>query len=127
VNHYEDAAQAAVIAWAMVARLPNPPVAQKNRVSDYLYHPANGGKRSPREAARLKAQGVKAGVMDLHLVIPRVPYTGLWIEMKHGKNKPTDGQKDWAEIVTACGAKVVVCYTAQEAIDTIVEYLKVSQ
>ena len=124
MNHHEDAEQAAVIEWAMLARIPNPPIAYKNRVSDYLYHPANGGKRSPREAARLKKQGVKAGVLDLHLVIPRPPYAGLWIEMKWGKNKPTDEQKSWAEIVTAYGSKAIVCYSAREAIDAIVDYLQ---
>ena len=52
----------------------------------------NGGKRNPREAGRLKAQGVKAGVSDLLLPFSSQGAHGLWIEMKAGRNKLTPNQ-----------------------------------
>lgn len=50
-----------------------------------LYHIPNGGSRNKAEAANLKRQGVKAGVPDLFLPVPRGGYHGLYIELKFGK------------------------------------------
>lgn len=47
----------------------------------------NGGKRSAREAALMKAEGVTAGAPDWMLFVPRGPYAGLALEFK----RPTDG------------------------------------
>lgn len=47
-----------------------------------LYHVPNGGSRNRIEAARLQAQGVKAGVPDLCLPVARGKYHGLYIELK---------------------------------------------
>ena len=51
----------------------------------------NGGQRSIAAAARLKVEGVSAGVPDLH-----VPAWSLWIEMKRSKGGSVSAeQKDW--------------------------------
>jgi hypothetical protein len=47
----------------------------------------NGGKRSAREAALMKAEGVTAGAPDWVLFVPRGPYAGLALEFK----RPGDG------------------------------------
>src|SRR5262245_46077094 len=57
-----------------------------------LFAIPNGGKRDKVTAARLKAEGVKAGVPDICLPVARMGYYGFWIEMKVGKNKTTDDQ-----------------------------------
>jgi hypothetical protein len=48
---------------------------------------------------------------------------GLWIEMKVGKNKPTQEQEWWFEKLQENGYRVKVCYSAGEAIDEILDYL----
>ena len=55
-----------------------------------LHHCPNGGKRDRVSAAVLKRQGVKAGVPDLHLPVPKGQYASLYIEMKYG-----DGRLQW--------------------------------
>ena len=52
-----------------------------------LHHCPNGGKRDRVSAAVLKRQGVKAGVPDLHLPVPKGQYASLYIEMKYGNGK----------------------------------------
>jgi len=47
----------------------------------------NGGKRDLREAANMKAQGVKAGVYDVFIPVPRGPWHGLFVEMKRAKSQ----------------------------------------
>lgn len=88
-----------------------------------LFAIPNGGKRNAAEAAHLKRQGVKAGVPDLCLAVPRGEYHGLYIELKVGKNKPTDNQLGWLRLLRQYGYAVAVCYSAEEAKDVIDKYL----
>ena len=83
----------------------------------------NGGKRNAAEAAHLKRQGVKAGVPDLCLAVPRGAYHGLYIKLKVGTNKPTENQLAWLKLLKQHGYAVAVCYSAEEAKDVIDKYL----
>ena len=70
-----------------------------------------------------KKQGVKAGVSDICLPYPCVPYHGLFIELKVGKNKPTEKQSQWLAELADAGYKTAVCYGWKSAANTILEYL----
>lgn len=98
---------------------------EANRVPelDLLYAIPNGGARHIATATKLKAEGVKRGVLDIHLPVPKKPYHGLWIEMKYGWNQPTKEQKWWIKNLVKLGHRVDICYSAEEAIETIKEYL----
>lgn len=100
---------------------------QEGRYSELklLYHCPNGGTRNKLEAANLKRQGVKAGVPDLFLPVPRSPKHGLFIEMKVGRNKCTDNQKKWIRNLLEQGYEVKVCYSCEEAIQVIKKYLNI--
>lgn len=89
-----------------------------------LYHIPNGGKRDARTAIALKRQGVKAGVPDLHLPVARGGYFGLYIELKVGKNKTTDLQKQWLKALTEQGYLAVVCYGYEAAAEQLISYLE---
>lgn len=99
---------------------------QQNRYPELklLYHIPNGGKRDAKTAIALKRQGVKAGVPDLHLPVARGGYHGLYIELKVGKNKATELQKEWIADLTQQGYLAVVCYGWQEAAEQLVNYLE---
>ena len=88
-----------------------------------LYASANGGKRNKITAVRLKRSGVKAGIPDIHLPVPRRFYHGLFIELKVGKNKVTPLQQVWIDNLNSQGYHAVVCYGWLEARDTIIRYL----
>jgi hypothetical protein len=85
----------------------------------------NGGCRSKREAAELKATGVKAGVSDLFLPVMSKGKGGLWIEMKTSDGKVSDEQKEWIGAMQRGGYEATVCYGYQEAICAIEHYLGV--
>ena len=90
-----------------------------------IYHVPNGGKRSKTEAARFKRQGVKPGVPDLVLPVPRHGFHGLYIEMKYGKNKASGEQSWWLEQLAAQGYMCVLCVGADAAIRTICDYMRI--
>lgn len=118
MRHKEDEEQQAIFTWAKYTSIGS------EKVSDYLFHIPNGGLRNKREAARLKRQGVKAGVSDMFLPIPMRGYAGLWVELKAKEGvKPTASQKEWIDKMVSVGYSAKVCYGSGEAIKVIKEYL----
>ncbi|WP_342343333.1 VRR-NUC domain-containing protein [Ruminiclostridium herbifermentans] len=91
---------------------------------ELMYHIPNGGKRNITTAKRLKAEGVKAGVPDICLPVPKGVYHGLYIELKAGKNKTTQNQDEWLEALDNNGYFTAVCYGWEEASKVITNYLK---
>lgn len=89
-----------------------------------IFAVANGGSRHKLEAINLKRQGVLAGVPDIFVDVPTDKYHGLRIELKVGKNKATEKQKEMIERYNKLGYKAVVCYGADEAIKTLEAYFK---
>ena len=75
----------------------------------------NGGSRGASQGARLKAEGVSAGVPDLY-----IPALHHWVEMKIIGGKTSPVQRDWHEYLRAIGDFVVVAYSRDEAIYEIV-------
>lgn len=93
-------------------------------VADYLAAIPNGGRRNAREAALMKAEGVKAGVSDLVLALARNGFHGLWIEMKKpGRSSESDAQRAWRLRMERAGYKAIVCKGWDEARLAIMDYL----
>lgn len=105
-----------VIAWARARERDYPQLA-------LLHHIPNGGSRNKAEAANLRRQGVKPGVPDLFLPVPVGGEHGLYIEMKFGSNKPTKEQREWLKQLNFNGFRTRVCYSADEAIREIRDYM----
>lgn len=90
-----------------------------------MYHIPNGGKRNITTAKRLKAEGVKAGVPDIHLPVPRGGYHGLYIELKKQRgNTTTENQDFWLEALSEQGYSTAVCKGWEEASKVILNYLE---
>ena len=97
--HHEEDAQRLVIRRcdALAPRYP---------ALNFLFHPANGGKRDKRTAALMAAQGVRRGVPDLILPVsmmmaqeseelPGDYFTGFVAELKIAPNRATPEQRAW--------------------------------
>lgn len=113
----EDAEQATLMSWAAMQKGKYPEL-------ELLFHIPNGGRRNAAEAARFKAEGVKAGVPDLFLPVARNGLHGLWIEMKRREGgRVSEHQSEWIERLRVQGYAVEVCYGWQEASKVLTEYL----
>ena len=119
-QYSEDNEQRNVIDWALWHQKIYPEL-------KWLYHCPNGGSRNAIEAAKFKRLGVKPGVADLHLPYPKGKYPGLFIEMKYGKNRLQDTQKEFLNDMEAAGHFVCTCYDCNKAIQVLEEYLKLPE
>lgn len=93
------------------------------KIKDYIFHIPNGGSRHVVEAKRLKLSGVKRGVPDIFVAIPKTPFHGLFIEFKTGKNKPSIAQKEMIKRLEENGYSCPVCYSTEEGISVLKDYL----
>jgi hypothetical protein len=77
----------------------------------------NGGKRSAREAALMKAEGVTAGAPDWMLFVPRGPYHGLALEFKRpgGRWRLTEAQAAFHDRLRDHGWQVYIATSAEQA------------
>jgi hypothetical protein len=126
-KHTEHDEQSALLKWAKLSEGKYPELR-------LLYAIPNAGKRPQKQNSktgkwyspggnRLKEEGMKAGVPDLHLPVARRSCHGLWIEMKSANGKVSDAQKWWILALREQGHRVEVCYSWNDARKVIEAYL----
>lgn len=93
-------------------------------LKDDLHHFANERRCSIQQGRLLKRMGVKKGVSDFFLAIPLNGKSGLWIELKVGKNKPTKEQVVFIERKVLRGYECALVWGFDAARETIKNYLK---
>jgi len=71
-------------------------------------HCPNGGRRSQREASKLKMMGVCAGFPDVFLPLRSGEYAGLYVELKKAGGAPKPEQKAFLNTATEEGYLAVV-------------------
>lgn len=121
-NRPEEALQRACIQWVNTHLALYPDLA-------YLFHPANGGFRTPAEAGILKAIGVRTGVPDLLLPLasPSGKYQGMALELKSPTGKLTEAQKRWLERLERNGYLTAVVRSLDDFIACVQTWLGTKQ
>lgn len=118
--------QCVVVSWAaeMVQWKKYPELALLYAVPNGVRY-AGSDKQRAQWAAKMKAEGLKAGCPDLCLPIPRHSFGALYIEMKSTdpSASTTDLQEWWIDQLTIAGNHACVCRGAKEAINKLVWYL----
>jgi hypothetical protein len=112
----EDDLQISCFQWIELMRPAHP-------ILEWIIHVPNGGKRPRGAAGKLKAMGVKPGVLDVLLPLPFNGWSGLAIEMKVGANKTTEQQDDWLRVFEASGYYTAVCYTLEDFMSHVGRFL----
>jgi len=124
----------AQVAWSgfdVVERGLKPPLRETAAIPSLqlMFAIPNGGSRGEDARTRqirgamLKAEGVRSGVPDIFLPVPRKGHCGLFIELKRvKKGVKSTNQKDWISRLTEQGYLAVVCYGAEEAKKVIKDY-----
>lgn len=76
---------------------------------------------------RLKDQGVKKGVLDYFIMIPKTPYYGLMIEMKSKEGKLSPEQAVFIDAARKVGYRCEVARSFSEAKNYILDYFGVDR
>lgn len=120
-RHHEAEHQRALFTWARLSERRIPELR-------WLFHVPNGERRDARTGAMLKAMGVKSGVPDVWLPIPRAGHIGVVIEMKApGGRQATGAQGEWIDQLRSVGWLAGVCHGWHEARATLCAYLDVKE
>jgi hypothetical protein len=98
----EHLSQKAFFEWATYQRFPG---------IELMHAIPNGGERNAIVAAKLKAEGVKAGVPDVQWPVARGGFIGLAIEFKHGDGVPSKDQRARIDGLQREGWLVAVCWS----------------
>lgn len=113
----EGVEQASLFNWAAMRQGKYPEL-------ELMFHIPNEGKRNKSTGGRMVKEGLKAGVPDIFLPVPRGENHGLFIEMKRRKyGKLTAQQAEWIEKLSGAGYACAVCNGWQAAAETIESYL----
>lgn len=90
-----------------------------------LFAVPNGGRRDAVTAAKMKAEGVVAGVADLILLRSNRDYGALLVEMKTASGRQSESQKKWQLALCSDDEyKYVVCRSLDDFIREVSDYLK---
>ena len=121
MKHKESDEQISLFQWSKLAQGKYPELS--------LLHAIGNGnsKRNVIQGARMKREGVKAGVSDIMLPVARSGWHGLYIELKVKGGRVSDSQRWWIEGVTKQGYLVAVCYGWLEASALINSYLSAEE
>jgi len=139
VRHLEDAEQQALLQRAAYTTVPVADGSSRPLI-DLLIAIPNGAhlagdeKQRGIQMRRLKAVGLKPGVADLLLALPRGSWHGLWVEMKKRRedfrgvaeiqSAVSDDQRRFGELMTLVGYRHAVCYGFDEAWPVITSYVE---
>jgi hypothetical protein len=76
-------------------------------------------------AVKAKKMGMKRGFLDVNLPCTRKGFSGLFIELKDGKNKLSEHQEQWKKDLESENYLVKVSYKLEDSIEIIKNYLGV--
>lgn len=84
----------------------------------------NGGDRHPAVAAKLKAEGVRKGVSDYLLLVPRGTFHGMALELKRVEGSGLEPEQvEFLERCRARGYHATWARGAEAAFQAVCEYL----
>jgi len=83
----------------------------------------NAAKRSYRMVTAMKAEGLRSGVPDVFMAMPRGKFHGLFLEFKSHAGKLTENQTIYVTNLRSEGYQVEVVHTLLEAMSIVVPYL----
>lgn len=114
----ENQHQMAVIKWSQQAS-----IRKKWPELKLLFHVPNERNCTPQQGKMLKLMGVKRGVPDIFLPVPRGNYYGLWLEIKTETGRATGDQEWWGEQLMGRGYAWEVCHGWESAVRVLEWYL----
>lgn len=109
--------QSGFINWVRIVEVQQYPELQ------LLYAIPNGGNRHPATGAKMKREGVKRGIPDLHLPVARNGHHSLYLETKAPGGTLSQWQRQVKAQLETEGNRVQVCHSIDGLIAAVLTYL----
>ncbi len=96
-------------------------------IRDVAFHIMNGGAKDPIKGAIYRRAGVRAGVPDIFIPVPRGTFHGMFIELKADATKRATVEQ--VEMISRFGRNgyyALVCHGCMAAKEAIEGYLRLS-
>jgi len=106
-----------LLSWVQVLDVEIPELRMMRRMSF-------SGNIQQQAFSKQSTIGLSAGVPDLNLPTARAGFHGLYLEMKVGRNKPSEAQIEWINDLENAGYACYVCYGWMAAARVIKDYLE---
>ena len=119
----EHGEQRAVFDWVKLMETRYPLLQTLHAIPNGAAFARRGNGGFSLQAMKMKEEGLRPGMPDLALPVPRPPYASLFIEMKVQEGRVRKGQVEMHGLLRQAGNRVEVCWSADEAIETIKKYL----
>jgi VRR-NUC domain-containing protein len=97
-------------------------VRSNQNIKKFILHFPNEGRRTLRFGKLLQGMGMRAGVSDLFIAIQRHGFGGAWIELKSSGGIVSQFQKDFLSDMSQQNYFTAICWSIDEAINTIKWY-----
>lgn len=91
-------------------------------ISPLVLHFPNEGRRTKRFGKLLQDMGMRAGVSDLFIAMQKHEFGGAWIELKSSRGYASQFQKDFLQDMSQQNYFTAICWSIDEAINTIKWY-----
>jgi len=96
----------------------------------FVFACPNGGKRHIGVAVKMKREGVKRGVPDIFIPIPKMDnllciISGKWLETKTDIGKQSKEQKEYQKFLLDKGYNYALCRSVDELLDETENYLQI--
>ena len=92
-----------------------------------LFHIKNETTGGAKQVAIDRKNGIRKGVPDLCLPVPRGGFHGLYIEMKNETGRASEEQKWWGNELENQGYKFNICYGWKQATEVLEWYLNLKE
>lgn len=114
----EESIHLSLMEWIAINPLTKP-------YKDFFLHYPSEGKRSPRYGKLMKDLGMRKGVSDLFIAIPRHGYGGAWIELKSACGNLKKEQKQFLEDMHQQNFFASACWSFDDAVKVIAWYFNI--
>lgn len=123
-KHHEDLFQIELVGWFgyQFPKYRRQLIAIPNGANLAMKKNSSGGWYCP-QAAKLDQMGRCKGASDLFLAQPNKKFSGLWLELKWGKNKATPEQETFMDLMRIVGYAAHITWTMPQAQDIIKFYM----
>lgn len=124
---YEHDEQVRLFRWIEASGRLHPEDSPVRETLLWIHAVPNGAHLSKSQAAKLVAEGLTSGILDVACDEPRDEFHALKIEMKRRGRKPSPAQTRYMHYLARIHVRYEVCYTWQQAARLIIDYLGLTE